>query len=318
MTGLPFATGPPRRANCGVVPCPSRSSCAVFFSMSYPKGLSRCAITGSLLLVYGIASHSSGNNQANQLHSHQRMPPHKRAFNPFQRTRTHSLSPLRPTHATPTASLVLYLASAGYRVWSPDQRGYNLSDKPDGLASYRLDVLAADVLGLIDAAGQKQVFLVGHDLGGSIAWWVATKYPDRLSKMVILNIPNGAVKIHLRGSFAQLRKLWYGLFFQIPWLPEYLSSRQNWSLLVQKQLRPINATTMGIYGIRQPTNCWFQLMCLSRGWRGLSSFTVMKSFGVIASVGGISRRTVNDVAVDASDEHVIARIGTTADEAFPR
>ena len=49
-----------------------------------------------------------------------------------------------------------YLASAGYRVWAPDQRGYNLSDKPDGIAEYTLDELAADVIGLIDAAGQKQ------------------------------------------------------------------------------------------------------------------------------------------------------------------
>ena len=56
-----------------------------------------------------------------------------------------------------------YLASAGYRVWAPDQRGYNLSDKPDGVAEYTLDLLAADVIGLIDAAGQKKVFLVGHD-----------------------------------------------------------------------------------------------------------------------------------------------------------
>jgi len=126
-----------------------------------------------------------------------------------------------------------YLASAGYRVWAPDQRGYNLSDKPAGLASYYLDVLAADVVGLIEAAGQKQVFLVGHDVGGSIAWWLANKYPDRLSKMVILNIPNGAAKIRLRGNFKQLLKLWYVLFFQIPWLSEFLSSIQNWNLLVQ-------------------------------------------------------------------------------------
>ncbi len=126
-----------------------------------------------------------------------------------------------------------YLASAGYRVWAPDQRGYNLSDKPDGLASYGLDVLAADVVGLIDAAGQKQVFLVGHDFGGAVAWWVATKYPNRLSKMVILNAPNGAVKMHLRNNFAQLRKSWYALFFQIPWLPESLAPIQNWNLLVQ-------------------------------------------------------------------------------------
>ena len=43
------------------------------------------------------------------------------------------------------------LANAGYCVWIPDQRGYNLSDKPQGLDAYRIDALAADVIGLIDA-----------------------------------------------------------------------------------------------------------------------------------------------------------------------
>ena len=32
-----------------------------------------------------------------------------------------------------------YLVSAGYRVWAPDQRGYNLSDKPDGIIAYTLN-----------------------------------------------------------------------------------------------------------------------------------------------------------------------------------
>ena len=45
------------------------------------------------------------------------------------------------------------LANAGMRVWVPDQRGYNLSDKPKGISAYQLDVLANDVIGLIDAAG---------------------------------------------------------------------------------------------------------------------------------------------------------------------
>ena len=104
-------------------------------------------------------------------------------------------------------------ASAGYRVWAPDQRGYNLSDKPDGLASYSLDELAADVVGLIDAAGQKQVFIVGHDWGAGVAWWVAAKYPDRLSKIVVMNAPHAAVlQKHLRGNFTQLRRLVYFIF----------------------------------------------------------------------------------------------------------
>lgn len=138
-----------------------------------------------------------------------------------------------------------YLVSAGYRVWAPDQRGYNLSDKPDGLVSYSLDELAADVVGLIDAAGQKKVFLVGHDWGAGVAWWVAAKYPDRLSKMVVMNVPHGAVmQKHLRSNFAQLRKSWYIFFFQIPWIPEILARQNHWNFLT-KLLR--NSSRQGTF-----------------------------------------------------------------------
>lgn len=124
-----------------------------------------------------------------------------------------------------------YLASAGYRVWAPDQRGYNLSDKPHRLSAYRLDDLAADVIGLADAAGQQQIFLVGHDWGAAVAWWVAAKYPDRIAKMVVLNVPHGAVmQNHLRRNLAQLRRSWYIFFFQLPWLPERLARVQNWKI----------------------------------------------------------------------------------------
>ncbi|UCF61773.1 MAG: alpha/beta hydrolase, partial [Anaerolineaceae bacterium] len=126
------------------------------------------------------------------------------------------------------------LASAGYRVWAPDQRGYNLSDKPDGIAAYTLDELGADVVGLIDAAGQETAIIVGHDWGAAVAWWVAAKYPSRLARMVIINVPHGAVLTkHLRSNIAQIRKSWYMFFFQIPSLPEFLIRLQNWNMLVQ-------------------------------------------------------------------------------------
>src|SRR6185437_305408 len=60
------------------------------------------------------------------------------------------------------------LAAAGYRVIAPDQRGYNLSEKPRGVAAYGLDRLAGDVLGLLDALGRERAFLVGHDWGGAV------------------------------------------------------------------------------------------------------------------------------------------------------
>src|SRR5579864_628624 len=52
------------------------------------------------------------------------------------------------------------LAAAGLRLAAPDQRGVNLSDKPDGIAAYRLDVLADDVLALADALGRERFAVV--------------------------------------------------------------------------------------------------------------------------------------------------------------
>ena len=120
------------------------------------------------------------------------------------------------------------LAEAGYRVWVPDQRGYNLSDKPKGVAAYHIDTLANDILGLIEAAGEEKATIIGHDWGAAVAWHLATFYPDRVEKLGILNVPHPAILIQtLRKSFAQLRKSWYMFFFQIPWLPEWGLGRKN-------------------------------------------------------------------------------------------
>ena len=152
-----------------------------------------------------------------------------------------------------------YLASAGYRVWAPDQRGYNISDKPEGIAAYTLDQLAVDVIGLIDAAGQEKAYLVGHDWGGAVAWWTAAKYPDRLAKMVILNVPHGAVlQRNLRKNFTQLRKSWYFFFFQIPWLPEKLARLQNWKRSVQSLQNSSRPGTFTADDLDQYRRAWSQ------------------------------------------------------------
>src|SRR5215208_4186096 len=55
------------------------------------------------------------------------------------------------------------LARAGCRVIVPDQCGYNLSDKPGGIESYRIEELIKDILGLINALEYEKVNLIGHD-----------------------------------------------------------------------------------------------------------------------------------------------------------
>lgn len=125
-----------------------------------------------------------------------------------------------------------FLAQLGYRVWAPDMRGYHLSEKPKGVDEYKLDKLAADVIGLIDAAGQEKALLVGHDWGAAVAWWVAFRQPNRLEKLVILNVPHPQVMMqNLRESWEQRRKSWYMYFFQIPSVPEALLRAGNWRMM---------------------------------------------------------------------------------------
>jgi len=121
------------------------------------------------------------------------------------------------------------LVAEGCRVIVPDQRGYNLSDKPKDVKAYRMQELVNDVIGLIDALGYEKVNLVGHDWGGIVAWTLANKYPERLHKLSILNAAHPAVmrKTLLR-SLDQFRRSWYAMVFQLPWLPEAGMSRDNW------------------------------------------------------------------------------------------
>ena len=124
------------------------------------------------------------------------------------------------------------LADAGYRVIVPDQRGYNRSDKPDGVDSYRIETLAADVVGLLDAADRETAAVAGHDWGAAVAWWLALSYPERIESLTAVNVPHPTVmETTLRNSLSQLRKSWYMFAFQLPALPEAISTVNNCRVL---------------------------------------------------------------------------------------
>lgn len=115
------------------------------------------------------------------------------------------------------------LARAGYRVAVPDQRGYNLSDKPIGVHNYRAEALTADIRELIRSFERDRAIVVGHDWGGVVAWQLAMDYPALVEKLVILNAPHpAAFRRELRENPAQQQKSWYMGLFQLPWLPELL------------------------------------------------------------------------------------------------
>ena len=151
------------------------------------------------------------------------------------------------------------LAAAGCRVIVPDQRGYNLSDKPKGIENYRMEELTTDILGLIDALEYEKVNLVGHDFGALVAWMLATKHPERLHRLGIINVPHPAVMWRfLRRDFEQMRRSLYALFFQLPWLPEMVMSVGNWrgaSLSLRRSGKPHAFTDEDI---EKYTEAWSQ------------------------------------------------------------
>ena len=115
------------------------------------------------------------------------------------------------------------LAERGFHVVAPDLRGYNLSDKPEGVAAYDLDQLAADVAGLADHFGREKFAVAGHDWGGAVAWWLAGLQPARVARLAALNAPHPAVWIEaMRNDPVQKRKSSYVRMFQLPYLPELL------------------------------------------------------------------------------------------------
>jgi pimeloyl-ACP methyl ester carboxylesterase len=89
---------------------------------------------------------------------------------------------------------VAAVAAAGYRALAPSQRGYSAGARPDpsDTNSYLFDRLVEDAMAIVAACGSPtaRFHLVGHDWGGSIAWGIADKYPDRLASLTILSRPH--------------------------------------------------------------------------------------------------------------------------------
>ncbi|HAF13332.1 MAG TPA: epoxide hydrolase [Blastocatellia bacterium] len=119
-----------------------------------------------------------------------------------------------------------------HRVVALDMRGYNLSDKPARVEDYRIEVLVEDVVGLIKNFGARKAAIVGHDWGAGVAWAVAQKYPERVSRLAVMQVPPAAAwRANL--TLRQLLRSWYMFFFQLPRIPEWAISRKDFAGLDQ-------------------------------------------------------------------------------------
>ncbi len=119
-----------------------------------------------------------------------------------------------------------------HHVVAPDMRGYNLSDKPPRVQDYRIEFLVQDLVGLIRYFGKDKAAIVAHDWGAAVAWALAQRYPEMVSRLVAMQVPPPAA---WRANFTlrQLLHSWYMFFFQLPRLPEAWARANDFARLAR-------------------------------------------------------------------------------------
>ncbi len=130
-----------------------------------------------------------------------------------------------------------------FHVVAPDLRGFNDSDKPEGVDQYQLQHLVEDVRGLLRYFGQEKAIVAGHDAGALVAWAFAATHPDATMRLISCANPHPGVfqKVAERGyaeHSATLRSMSYIFFYHVRDVPERFLRKYDYAFL--DDLRRIN------------------------------------------------------------------------------
>jgi pimeloyl-ACP methyl ester carboxylesterase len=115
-----------------------------------------------------------------------------------------------------------------FTVYAVDMKGSGGSDKVFGKApgeGYDKKTLAKELAGLMSALGHKKVHVVGHDIGGMVAYAWAATMPATVDRVAIMDVPLIGTPI-----FDQIRqdpRAWHFSFQAVPELPEELIAGQE-------------------------------------------------------------------------------------------
>jgi pimeloyl-ACP methyl ester carboxylesterase len=124
------------------------------------------------------------------------------------------------------------LTAAGYRVITPDLRGFGRSARPEGKENYKLATSVADVAAVLDAVAAPAAHVVGHDWGAGVAWLSAMFLPERVRTLTAVSVPHPAAPDTVR----QREMAWYQLFFQFEEVAEATLRYNDWAAL--RELAP--------------------------------------------------------------------------------
>jgi pimeloyl-ACP methyl ester carboxylesterase len=122
---------------------------------------------------------------------------------------------------------VPFLVANGFRVITPDMRGFGRSQRPGDVAAYRLPNVIADVTALLDRLGLDRAHVVGHDWGAAVAWLTAMLSPDRVRTLTAISVPH----LQAAPTLRQQEMAWYQLFFQFAGVAEATIQHDDWAWL---------------------------------------------------------------------------------------
>ncbi len=126
-----------------------------------------------------------------------------------------------------------------YQVVAIDQRGYNLSDQPEGVENYAMPKLVGDVAAVIQHFGKEKAIIVGHDWGGAVAWSFAMMMPQMTERLIVLNLPHlHGLQRELANNPDQQKASAYARNFQEPGAAKTLNAQGLAFWVKDKEARP--------------------------------------------------------------------------------
>jgi 3-oxoadipate enol-lactonase len=85
-----------------------------------------------------------------------------------------------------TWDAVMTAFASSFRVVAIDLRGHGKSDRP---GAYSFELMRDDVLGVLDDLDLPQLTLVGHSMGGTVAYLIAEEQPSRIGRLILEDTP---------------------------------------------------------------------------------------------------------------------------------
>jgi pimeloyl-ACP methyl ester carboxylesterase len=90
------------------------------------------------------------------------------------------------------AAVMPLLATAGLRIYAPDQLGYSPGARPSEVDAYAMPNLAQVTADLMTALELPTAHVVGHDWGANVAWTLGGWHPDRVQTLTAVSVPHPA------------------------------------------------------------------------------------------------------------------------------